>query len=117
MKRLLRAYLIQLAALKIAEILFAPAFKIGGGLTNYLLAAGIFSLLSLLLKPILKLLFLPINIVTMGLFSLVINALVFYLFLQLVPSITILSWTFPGISSFGVYIPAVQLNFCSYLVE
>lgn len=55
-----------------------------------LVVAGIvLSLLQLLLEPILKLLFLPINIVTLGLFSWIINVFIVWLADQLVPGFDI----------------------------
>lgn len=55
-----------------------------------LLLAGItLSLVEAVLKPILKLLFLPITVVTLGLFSIVINVLMLMLVTYLVPGFRI----------------------------
>lgn len=50
-----------------------------------LIAAIVFEFLFTILKPILKLLFLPINIVTLGLFSALLNIFLLWLVTYLVP--------------------------------
>lgn len=52
---------------------------------SLLLAAVVFELLFSVIKPILKLLFLPINIVTLGLFSAFLNLFLLWLVTYLVP--------------------------------
>jgi putative membrane protein len=52
-----------------------PNFTFGGSWWELLVVAVIFGLVNALIRPLVKLLTLPISIVTLGLFSLVINAL------------------------------------------
>ena len=52
---------------------------------DLLLATLVIGLLNVFLKPIIVLLTLPVTLLTLGLFTLVINALIFYLAAQLVP--------------------------------
>lgn len=54
-----------------------------------IIAAVVLTLLEKLVRPLLKILFLPINIVTLGLFSLVINVFILYLATYLVPGFAI----------------------------
>lgn len=49
-----------------------------GSFYNALIVAVVLAIINLILKPILVLLTLPINIITLGLFTLVINALLFW---------------------------------------
>src|SRR3990167_2920848 len=107
MKKPLRTYLFYLAALFLATQVFGSSFTLPADLKTWLIAAGILSLLNLLLKPILNLLLLPITLLTLGLFSFVINAAVFYLFLQLAPEVTISAWTFPGFTIASFAVPAL----------
>lgn len=58
-------------------------------LITLVLASSTLALLQTLLRPILKILFLPINIVTLGLFSLVINVFLLWLATFLVPGLRI----------------------------
>jgi putative membrane protein len=68
--------------------------------TALLLASVVMVVLNSFVKPILKLLFLPINIVTLGLFSIVINVGLLWLVTYLVPGF--------GISNTVLF--GVQLN-------
>jgi len=55
------------------------------GIKAALLTAIVLGLINAIIKPVLKLLTLPLTIMTMGLFSLVINALLIMLTAKLVP--------------------------------
>lgn len=52
-------------------------------------AAIVLSILNLFIKPIIVVLTLPVNILTLGLFSIVINAFMVWLTIQIVPGFTI----------------------------
>ncbi len=60
------------------------------------LAGATLALVEAIIKPILKLLFLPITVVTLGLFSIVINVLVLMLVTYLVPGFRIEQMTLFG---------------------
>lgn len=79
MDRLLQI-LVNAAAMYVA-VLIVPglAFTEGGEWWKFLLVAVAFSLLNSFLRPILRILTFPITIVTMGLFLLVINAVMLLL--------------------------------------
>jgi putative membrane protein len=68
------------------------------------------TILFFVLKPILSLLTLPLNIITLGMFSFVINVIIFYLLTVFVTSITISAFTFPGLSLAGFVVPSLYLN-------
>ncbi|MFA6548518.1 MAG: phage holin family protein, partial [Candidatus Margulisiibacteriota bacterium] len=57
--------------------------------TTLIVAALVLGLINIFLKPIILLLTLPINIVTLGLFTLIINTGLFYLTAMLVKGFTI----------------------------
>ena len=76
MKLLLR-WLINAAALIFANNLF-EGFDVSGP-TAALVAALVLGLLNAIVRPVLLLLTLPINLVTLGLFTFVINALMIWL--------------------------------------
>ena len=54
-----------------------------------LMAAIVIALINVVIKPVLKLLTLPINIMTFGLFTLVINALLFMFVAYLIPGVEV----------------------------
>lgn len=62
------------------------------GFNTALLAAVVIGLINIVIKPILILLTLPINVLTLGLFTLVINALMFLLASKLVSGFKIIDF-------------------------
>jgi len=92
----------------ISQIL--PGVKISGGLPTYLIGGIALTLLFVILKPILNLLALPLNLVTLGMFSFLVNVIIFYLLTVFVPGITIASFTFQGYSYAGFIIPKIYFN-------
>ncbi len=66
-----------------------PGVHINGGVTTLLVLSVVLGLINAILKPILKLLTLPITILTLGLFSLVINALMILLASSIVPNFVV----------------------------
>jgi len=57
---------------------FVPGFVVNGGWKEYLLAGVFLGLLNLIVKPVLKAISMPIIILTLGLFTLVINGLLLW---------------------------------------
>jgi len=68
----------------VASAYFLPGIGVDS-FTTALFVAVVLGLINVILKPILLILTLPINILTLGLFSLVINALLVMLAANLVP--------------------------------
>ncbi len=54
---------------------FVPGFVVVGGLKSYLIAGILLGILNLVVRPILKIISLPLMILTLGLFNIVINAI------------------------------------------
>ena len=84
--------------------------KITGGAETYLLGGIALSLMFLLIKPILNILTLPLNIVTLGTFSFFTNVIILYLLTIFVPKIKVSSFIFQGISYSGFAIPRTDVN-------
>ena len=57
---------------------FVPGFYFTGGLKEYALAGVVLGLLNMTVKPVLKLISMPVIILTLGLFTIVINALLLW---------------------------------------
>lgn len=87
-----------------------PGVKVTGGLPTYLIGGIALTILLVLLRPILNILTLPLNLVTLGMFSFLTNVIIFYLLTVFVPGISISFFTFPGISYLGFVIPSIYLN-------
>ena len=58
------------------------AFAPGAGLADYLVAGAIWGLANALIRPVFLFLTLPLNVLTLGLFTLVINGAILYLVAQ-----------------------------------
>ncbi len=83
MRAFLARLLLNTAALWITSQLYGGVnFAAGSDLLDYLVAGLIFGLANALVRPVLLLLTLPINLLTLGLFTLVVNALVLLLVAQ-----------------------------------
>ena len=86
-------------------------------------AAFFLTLLNLLVKPILNLLLMPINLLTLGAFRWVINAIVLLLVTLIVKAFVIKGFVFPGFTFSGFIVPQVSFSFLwalflvSFLVE
>lgn len=115
MKHLIRVFLFNVFGLWLTSQIL-PALVAPGGWQTILFAGFVLSILMLIVVPILKILFIPINIVTFGLLSWLINVIVIYLLTVFVPEIQVRPWTFPGAHWAGFAIPAIPLNYFLALV-
>lgn len=116
MKYLLRVFLFHSFSLWfVSQIL--PALRINGGWQVLLFAGFVLSLLMLLIAPILKILFIPINLLTFGLLSWFINVIVLYLLTFFVSGVEVTAWTFPGWSFAGFVLPEIAFSsFVSFIL-
>jgi len=96
--------------------LILPGVTVAGGYTTYIIGGLFLAVMFKVLKPMLNLISLPLNLITLGMFSFLINVFIFYLATVLVPDISINSFTFEGASFGGFVIPRVSLNiFFAYI--
>lgn len=93
-----------------------PDVLVVGTLPTLALAGFVLTLLVYIVLPMLKILFIPINLITFGLFSWIIHVIMLYLLTLLVPQIQINPWTFPGATFFGFVVPAIHLNYIMALI-
>ena len=84
--------------------------KVSGGLPTYFFGGIALTILLVFLKPILNILALPLNIVTLGFFSFLTNIIIFYLLTVIVPGIAINAFTFPGLFYSGFVVPQFYFN-------
>jgi putative membrane protein len=87
-----------------------PGLRVSGGFLTIAAGGLALSLLFMLVKPVLNLISLPLNLVTMGLFSFLTNAIIFYLLTVFVPGISISAFQFSGYSFAGFIIPRLYIN-------
>ncbi|MDE2025213.1 MAG: phage holin family protein [Patescibacteria group bacterium] len=84
--------------------------RILGGLPALLLSGTVLSILSVILKPILGILAFPLNMITFGTFTIVINAVILYVLTLFVRQFSIHAFSSPGLSFAGFAIPAFSFN-------
>ncbi len=76
--------------------LIVPAFRINGPWYDIFYSSFILTVLLLIIKPVLNLIMLPLNILTLNLSGWILNILIFSLWTHLVPNISISAWKFKG---------------------
>lgn len=96
------------AIFMISEIL--SGVKVSGGFFTYIFGGAALTILFILLKPILNILALPLNLITLGMFSFLTNVIIFYALTVLVAGISITSFTFQGYEYAGFIIPQIYFN-------
>lgn len=96
MKNIVKKYLITASSLFILTQAI-PSFSISGGWMRLFLSSLILFILFYIVKPLINLVMLPLNLLTLNFFSWVIQVLIFYLWTAIVKDVKILSWQFPGL--------------------
>lgn len=109
MKSLLRHFLINLGALWTTTQIF-PAITITGGVQGLLVGALAFMVANILLVPILRILLLPLNLLTLGLFAWVANVLALYVLITIIPNFQLSPYHFQGTYYGGFAIPQMDLT-------
>lgn len=90
--------------------LIIPGVRVDGGVLTYFIGGLSLSLLFIFVKPILNIFSLPLNVLTLGTFSTIANALIFYLLTVFIQDIRITAFTFEGFSQAGFTIPEIHIN-------
>lgn len=114
MKTILRSIGIYLFALYFLPQMI-PGFTLEGGFTTLIIGATVLAFMFLVLKPILNIISFPVNLLTLGLFSIVVNAFILYLLTVVVPEITVQPFSYPKFELAGFIIPKITFNtFAAY---
>lgn len=109
MKTLLRALFVNSLVLYFAILTF-PGLGFNGQIKTLLLAALALTLLNRFVKPVIKLLLLPINLITLNLFGWVANVIMLFLVTVLVGGFQVHAFHFAGYASGGFVIPAMDIS-------
>lgn len=115
MKSLLKLFIINFFSLWLATKI-VTGFSYTGEWETLLEGAAALSLINIFVKPIVRLLLLPFNLLTFGVFSWLINAGMIYLLTKIIPKFQIVSWFFPGIIYQGFTIPSFNFEFLGTLI-
>lgn len=109
MKTLLRYFLINLVSLWITTRVIS-GLTYTGGIKSLFLGALAFMLINLILVPLLKILLLPLNLLTLGIFAWITNVLALYALTTLVADFQLIPYAFAGFAYNGLTIPAYELS-------
>ncbi len=109
MKYLFRKYCLVTLSLVITGLLI-PALTFGPQKYDLFYDAFILFLLFLIAKPIVNILMLPINILTLNLSRWLINILLIYLWKFIVPEVKIGSWNFEGLNLGSINLSQINFN-------
>lgn len=115
MKGFFKSILIYAVAFYLAST-FVKGFQFSGGIVTLIIAGVAFTLINILVKPIVTIFLLPFNLITLGLFSWIINVIMLYLLSIAVPEIKVAPWQFPGFSYQGFIIPSIHLSYLMSLI-
>ncbi len=88
-KKIATAIVLNSLALYAVVWLFSKSINYTGGLTFFIIGGIVIGLLNFLVKPIMKILSFPLLFFSMGLFMIVINAIIFVLTIHLINAISI----------------------------
>lgn len=109
MRHYLKTFIVAAIAFYTAYTL-VPTIRFGNDPKNLLLiVAGIF-ITTMAIHPIFSLVLLPLNILTFGLLSLVLNFALIFIYTRFLPGFSIGAYNFRGANIEGFIIPAVDMN-------
>lgn len=115
MKSLIRNLVFYSIALFLLPILLSGV-KITGGIGTIILGGFTLTLLFMFIKPLLSIVTFPLNIITLGFFSFLVNMFLLYLLTVFVPGVKVQAFLFKGLDFAGFVIPQMQINiFVSFL--
>jgi putative membrane protein len=87
-----------------------PGIRVTGGVFSYLLTALVFGLVNSVRGPILRIATLPLRILTLGLFSFVLNAIILLIAAHFVPALTVDNVLAAIVGAFVLSIASALLN-------
>lgn len=90
--------------------LAVPGFVIQPGLNHLLTATLTLVVLNIFVKPLIKLLLLPVNLLTLGAFRWLINIMLIYLLSLLLPSVTLRSFSLSQLPGLGSILPDILVG-------
>ena len=109
MRRYIKSLIITAASFYLM-LIAVPTLIIGSDPKNTaILIAGLW-IISHIINPLFSLIFLPLNILTFGFISLLLNASFIFALIYFLPGFKVEPYTFPGANIDGVIIPEMFLN-------
>lgn len=116
MKRIIRGIIFSALSLYLTSLVIR-GFSIKYDFTPFIFATLILAVVYYLIVPLTKLILLPLNVLTLGLVSVIAYILLFNYVIYYFGFISIHPWIFEGIAIGGFIIPKTQLNYLSTLIS
>ena len=116
MKGFFQETAVTIAALYISIYLFSGII-ISGGFWSIFTAAVLLTIGFRLLRPVINLITLPLNVITFGLFQLLVIAFIVFLITLIYPQMKITEFQFSGVEFYGIIISSFHVSlFLSYII-
>lgn len=116
MRRIIRTFLLLTLALFLATQLYKGITVTGGG-TSFFLAGLTLTIAHFIIRPIIKIISIPLTVLTLGIFSLFVNGITLFIVSYLYPSIIITAFTYPSFTLGSIITPSFHVPlFLSYTV-
>ena len=109
MKTIIKHLLINTGTLYLVSSI-VHGMEFANGFTTLLIAGAVLTITTMLIRPLINILLLPINLITFGLFKWVSYAITIYLVTLLVSGFKIREFLFPGFSTYWFNIPEIALT-------
>ena len=110
MKGIIRSFIFHIVALWFTTQLL-PSLVIIGNWQTIVGAGMVLTLLTLFIQPLLKILFIPINFLTLGLASWLIDVILLWLLTVVVPQVQVRAWDFPVFSMGGITLAPTHISY------
>lgn len=109
MKTIIKHFVIDTVSLYLISLVIS-GIVFERGIETLLMAGFVLMLTTLIVRPIINILLLPINLITFGLFKWVTYAITLYLVTLVVPGFKLLDFVFKGFNSVWFSIPPISLS-------
>ncbi len=109
MRKAIKYFVVNSVTLYLVSLIVTGLFFEKGAET-IVLTGIVLGLTSLIIKPVINLLILPLNLITFGLFRWVGYAVALYIVTLIVPGFKVLDFVFAGFNSYWISIPAISLH-------
>jgi len=109
----MKKFILQLIGLSLVVYYLLPELVSGisiGGFRSAIIAAVLFSFINIAVKPILRIITLPLNLISFGLFGLLVNVFLFWFVASVIDGFSVASFT-------AALIGAVIMTFANWLIE
>lgn len=109
MRALLKKYLILAGVLYLVKTLIV-SFKIEGDIQSYMSAVFILFFIRTLISPIINILILPLNLVTLNLTNWLLQILLIFVWVMIIPQVTVTFWDVPAVNFGSVNLSSMHLS-------